>query len=98
MHAIINHLPIKPDTDWPAIAAKVDSFNASIDHQDFRGFCLIRAGDNEAILLALFATRSALDEVSREFAAPWFGENVKPHLAGPVSRSTGEVIAGALRS
>lgn len=98
MHAVLNHLPIKPDADWAALAAKVDAFNDSIGHKDFRGFSLIRAGDNEAIVLALFATRAALDEVSRDLAAPWFGEHVKPHLAGPVSRSTGEVIAGALRS
>ncbi len=98
MHAIVNHLPIKPDTDWTTLAAKVDAFNASIQHPDFRGLSMIRAGDNEAIILVLFATRPALDEVSRNVAGPWFAANVKAHLAGPASRSVGEVTAGALKS
>ncbi|MGA7971428.1 MAG: hypothetical protein WCA36_01355 [Pseudolabrys sp.] len=98
MHAVVNHLPIKPDADWATLAAKVDAFNATVAHTDFHGFSLIRAGDNEAIMLALFATRAALDEMSRDLAAPWFGEHVKPYLAGPVSRSTGEIVAGALRA
>ena len=98
MHAIVNRLPIKPDTDWNALTAKVDGFNAAIKHPDFRGLSLIRAGDNEAIVLVLFATRPALDEVSRDIAAPWFAENMRPHLAGAVSRSVGEIVAGALKS
>ena len=96
MHAVINHRPIKPDTDWAALAGKVGAFNAGIGHPDFRGLSLIRAGDNEAIVLVLFATRAALDEISRNVAGPWFAEHMRPHLAGPVSRSVGEVVAGAL--
>jgi hypothetical protein len=96
MHAVINHLPIKPDTDWAALATKIDAFNALVDHPDFRGISMIRAGDNEAILLVLFATRPALDDVSRNVAAPWFAENMKQHLAGAANRSVGEVVGGAL--
>jgi hypothetical protein len=96
MHAVINHLPIKPDTDWTALAAKIDAFNAIVDHSDFHGLSMIRAGDNEAILLVLFATRLALDDVSRNVAAPWFTENMKQHLAGAANRSVGEIIAGPL--
>jgi hypothetical protein len=36
MHAVVNHLPIKSDSDWSALTAKVDAFNAMIDHLDFR--------------------------------------------------------------
>jgi hypothetical protein len=57
---------------------------------------LIRAGNSEAIVLVLFATRQALEEISHDIAAPWFAENVRPHLSGPVSRSSGEIVAGAL--
>jgi hypothetical protein len=98
MHAVINHLPIKPDADWATLNGKVDAFNASIAHSDFRGLSLIRAGDNEAIILVLFSTRPALEKISSEVAAPWFAQNVRPYLSGPVSRSVGEVVAGALRS
>ena len=96
MHAVVNHLPIKPDTDWAALATKIDAFNALVDHPDFRGISMIRAGDNEAILLVLFATRPALDDVSRNVAAPWFAENMKQYLAGAANRSVGEIVAGPL--
>lgn len=98
MYAVINHLPIKPDADWAVMNGKIDALNASIVHSDFRGLSLVRAGDNEAILLVLFTTRPALEEISREIAAPWFAENMRPYLAGPVSRSVGKVVAGALHT
>ena len=98
MHAIINHLPINADTDWAALATKIDTFNTSIAHPDFRGISMIRAGDNEAIMLVLFTNRDALDQVSRDVAGPWFAANVKEHLAGPASRSVGEIVAGALKA
>jgi hypothetical protein len=96
MHAVVNHLPIKPGTDWAALAAKADAFNAIIDHPEFRGLSMIRAGDDEAILLVLFATRPALDDVSHNVAAPWFAENMKQYLAGPANRSVGEIVGGTL--
>jgi hypothetical protein len=96
MHAVVNHLPIKPETDWTALAGKVGALNASISHPDFRGLSLIRAGDDEAIVLVLFANRAALDQISRDVAGPWFAEHIRPNLSGPVSRSVGEVVAGAL--
>jgi hypothetical protein len=96
MHAVVNHLPIKSDTDWAALATKVDAFNALIDHPDFRGLSMIRSGANEAIILVLFSSRPSLDEVSSKVAAPWFAENMRPYLSGPVSRSVGEIVAGPL--
>ena len=96
MHAVVNHLPIKPDTDWDALAAKVDTFNALIDHPEFRGLSMIRVGNDAAILLILFANRAALDDVSRNVAAPWFAENMRPYLSAAVSRSVGEIVAGTL--
>jgi hypothetical protein len=98
MHAVVNHLPIKPDSDWSALTAKVDAFNAMVDHPDFRGLSMIRAGDDAAIFLVLFASRVALDDISHNVAAPWFAESVRPFLAGPVSRSVGEIVAGTLSS
>jgi hypothetical protein len=98
MHAVVNHLPLKEGTDWAAFARQFDDFNATIDHPGFRGLSIIRASDSEAILLVLFQTREALDEVTYNLAMPWFAENVRPYLDGPVSRSVGEIVAGALRS
>ena len=96
MHAIINHLPMKPGTDWQALGAQIDAFSASIRHAGYRGLSLIRAGDNEAIIVVLFSDRAALEEVSRDVAGPWFAANMKQHLAGPARRSVGEIIAGTL--
>ncbi|MBZ9775021.1 hypothetical protein [Mesorhizobium sp. CO1-1-8] len=98
MHAVVNHLQIRPDADWTALSAKVDAFNNFIGHPDFRGCNMIRASDQEAILVILFRTRDALDDVSRNDAGPWFAENVRPFLAGPVSRAAGEIVAGAMGS
>jgi hypothetical protein len=96
MHAVVNRLPIKPDIDWAALARKVDEFNALIDHSDFRGASLVRIGDDAALVLVLFAGRPALDKLSREVAAPWFADNIRPYVAGPGERLVGEIVAGAL--
>jgi hypothetical protein len=96
MHAVVNHLPIKPGTDWTGLARKFEEFRAMIKHPEFRGAALLRAGENEGIVIVVFETRQTLDELSQKLAAPWFAENVRPLLAGPVARSVGEVIAGAI--
>lgn len=96
MHAIVNHLPIRPDTDWRVLAGLADELNALVDHPDHRGASLIRVGEDAAILVVLFASRAALDRVSREVAGPWFAEHMRPHLAGAVDRHVGEVLAGPL--
>src|SRR5262249_49332033 len=96
MHAVVNHPPLKDGTDWVGLARKFDDFNATIAHPDFRGLSIIRATDTEAILLVLFETRAALADVTRNIAMPWFAENVRPYLAGPVSRHVGEIAGGAL--
>jgi hypothetical protein len=97
MHVVVNHLPMKEGTDWPVLARKFDEFHESVRKQSpaFRGAMLLRAEQNEAIVLVLFDSRAALDEVSRSLAVPWFAEHFRPHLAGPASRSVGEMIAGA---
>jgi hypothetical protein len=95
MYAVVNRLPITANADWTAICGKVDAFNALIDHPDFRGLSLIRAGENEAIVFVLFATKPALEVISRDVAAPWFAENMRPYLAGPANRTVGEIVAGA---
>ncbi len=96
MQAVINRLPIKPDADWGALAGKVDEFNALIDDPDFRGASLVRIGNGAAIVLVLFASGEALARLSREVAAPWFADNIRPYLSGAPERLVGEIVAGAL--
>lgn len=68
------------------------------ERPDFRGGGLERVGDMQAILLVLFNDRKSLDDISRNIAASWFAEHVRPHLAGPVNRQAGEIVAGHFRS
>jgi hypothetical protein len=96
MHAVVNHLPIKPGTDWTALACEVEKFRASAAaHAGFRDMKFIRCHDkDEAIVLVFFDSRPVLEDLSSRLAGPWFAEHVRPHLAGPAARSTGEVLAG----
>jgi len=100
MHAVINHLPLLKTTDWAALSRTIDTFEATLRTQypAFRGCTLIRAGDDTGTLVVTFDTREALDDISKNVAAPWFAEHVRPLLAGAVSRSVGEVIAGSALS
>lgn len=59
----------------------------------FLGGQVVRVSDTESIALTFFETREALDDVSSKIAGPWFAENVRPYLGGPVERSVGEVVA-----
>jgi hypothetical protein len=97
MHAVINHLPLQETTDWAALSRVFEGFEAMLraQHPSFRGCTLIRAGDDAGILIVTFDSREALDTISKNVAAPWFAEHVRPLLAGSVSRSVGEVIAGS---
>lgn len=96
MHAVVNHLPIRPDADWADISAKADSFfiRTRAAYPKLRSAILVRVGEGEAIFVGVYDDRATMDHVSSEVAAPWFAENVRPYLAGPAARSSGEVVAG----
>jgi len=98
MHVVINRLPIKPDADWAELGHRIEAFDviASAASPDYLGISLIRNSDEEATLFVQFANRAELDRVSRDVAAPWFAENIRPFLAGAVNRTVGEVVAGRL--
>ena len=97
MHAVINHLPLQATVDWSALAKLIAEFEAATkaEHPAMRGCTLIRADDDHGILVVTFDSREALDDISRNVAAPWFAEHVRPLLADAVSRSVGEVVAGS---
>lgn len=99
MHIVVNRFRLREDVDWPFLQSEVDRLHArvSLEREDFRGVSLVRVGDTEAIFVVLFETRAALDDISRNIAAPWFAQHVSPILAGPVDRQAGEVVAGSLK-
>jgi hypothetical protein len=97
MHAVVNHLPLQNGVDWMALARTFEIFEARLRREfpAFRGLTLVRAAEDTGILVVTFDTREALDAISKNVAAPWFAEHVRPLLASPVSRSVGEVVAGS---
>ena len=97
MHAVVNHLPIKDGAGWRELAAKFAAFELATrqGYPELASASLIRVSDSEAILYAVYRDRQSLDEISKSVAAPWFADNVRSYLAGPVSRSVGEIIAGS---
>lgn len=56
------------------------------------GLKIVQVTETDVVLLAFYASREALDEISSKIAGPWFAENVRSYLAGPVNRVVGEVI------
>lgn len=99
MHIVVNPLPLQEKVDWSALQAQVDQFHSwlSGERPEFRGVSLVRASDTQAILLVLFDDRESLDDISKNIAAPWFAEHVRPSLAGPVDRQVGEIVAGHMK-
>jgi hypothetical protein len=96
MHAVVNHLPIKPDADWAEMAAKFEAFAAGVrkDHPRLLTALLTKVSDAEAIFIGLYDDEETMKHVSSNVAAPWFADNIRPYLSGPVSRSAAAVIAG----
>ena len=78
--------------------AKIDQFEKAAlpEHPQLRSLNLLRVDNTEAILLVLFDSHEALDDFSRNIAAPWFAENIRQYLSGSVSRSVGEIVAGSI--
>lgn len=98
MHAVVNHLPIKPDADWAEIAAKFDAFARDVRarHAAMNTAVLTKVSDTEAIFIGIYDDPQTMQEVSSNVAAPWFAENIRPYLAGQANRSSGVVIAGSV--
>lgn len=97
MHAVVNHLPLQKDVDWAGLARTFGEFETRMreEHASFRGGSLIKAEDDKAILVITFDTLEALNDISKNVAAPWFAEHIRPLLASAVSRAMGEVISGS---
>jgi hypothetical protein len=97
MHAVVNHMPIKEGTNWAEIAERINGFAATITSQypKVHSTLVVKVSDSEAIFIALFDDKETMETFSSKVAGPWFAENIRPYLAGPVSRSVGEVVAGA---
>lgn len=96
MHVVVNRLPIKAGADWAEMAAKVDAFAASVrqHHPMMLTALLTRVSDTEAMFVIIFDDEETMRHFSSTVAAPWFADNMRSYLSGPVSRSVAQVIAG----
>jgi hypothetical protein len=94
MHALVNKLTLGKPID-SALLQKIEHGLGPLmsGKPGFVEMRLIEVSDTEAIIVAVYTTREALDELSRDVAAPWFAEHVRPYLGGPAQRSVGKVVA-----
>jgi hypothetical protein len=96
MHALVNKLTLAKPLD-AEVLRKLEDFLTQMrrEHPDFLDGRVIRVSDTSVIMVAFYATREALDEISSKVAAPWFAEHVRPYLGGPADRQVGEVVVRA---
>jgi len=93
MHAVVNKLSLGKPIDQSLLDNVEQGLGALLaDHPDFVRVQIVSVSDTEAILVALYKTLEALNDISKHIAAPWFAEHVRPYLAGPVDRAVGEVV------
>jgi len=93
MHAVVNTLTLGKPLDQDLVDKFENDLGAILsDHPDFIRVQIVRVSDSEAILVAMYKTLEGLNEISKNIAAPWFTDNVRPYLAGPVDRKVGEVM------
>ena len=98
MYVVVNHLPLNETVNWLDLESKINEFQARLSKQrpEFRGVSLVKINDTCAILLVLFDNLEALNDISKNIAAPWFAEHVRHYLDGPVDRQVGEIVAGRM--
>jgi hypothetical protein len=96
MHVVVNHIPIKPGADWGEMCRLFNGFGAELrpGHPEILAMQIVKASEEEAILLISFSDEATMTDFSRNVAGPWFAENIRPFLAGPADRKTGAVVAG----
>ena len=72
MHAVVNHLPIKPDADWAIIAERFEAFSKSTRaaYPAMNTAVLVRASDMEAIFVGIYDDPDTMQHVSSNVAAP----------------------------
>jgi len=94
MHAVVNHLHFTEPVD-PALfgQAERDLAPAMRAIAGFRGFHVIQAAVDHAILVIICDTAEAVDRLATEVGSPWMRANVLPLLARPPDRHVGPVVA-----
>ena len=95
MHCVVNHVPLAPGADWDELIRLFGVFSSEIlpDYPEAIGTQVIRASDEEMILVITFSDAESMASFSSNVAAPWFAENIRVFMGGPADRKTGELVA-----
>jgi len=94
MFAVVNKLTFGKPVDEALVTKLEQELGPRMcQSPDFIDVKLVSVSDGEAIIIVLFRTQEALEDLSKNIAAPWFSENVMSYLSGPVQRSVGEVVS-----
>jgi hypothetical protein len=95
MHAVVNRLRLKsPIPDEVLAAAQRELPPRAAQIAGLKAFHLLRAGEDELIVLILGDSVEALERLRGEVGDAWMRENVVPHLAGPTERIVAEGVVG----
>jgi hypothetical protein len=94
--AVVNHLlfkePVNPELFSNAERDLTPQMKAI---EGFRGFYVVQAADDHAILIIVGETPEVLNRVATEVGSPWMSANVVPLLAAPPERHIGPVVASS---
>lgn len=92
MQAVINSLTFKgPIQDELIQKVEQDFKPRAQELAGLHSFYLVRTAPNQACLVLVYDSLSALEEGTRTLGSPWFEANVAPYLAAAPQRSVGEV-------
>jgi len=93
MHAVVNKLSLGKPIDQLLLDKMVQDMGSLLgDSPEFVSVQIVSVSEVEAIIVAMYKTLESLNDISKNIARPWFAENVRPYLSGPVERSIGEVV------
>lgn len=92
-HAVINRLKLSKPFDADLLASISSELRPALaDRDGFVGLHIVQVAELEVVLVVLFSSKQALDEISSAVAGPWFAKNVRPYLDGPVNREVGAIL------
>lgn len=95
MHAVINRLKLATPVDPAVFARAQEELLPQVAEVDgIRAFHLLRASDDELVVLILGDTAQALDDLRDRAGNAWMREHIVPHLAGGTDRVVAEGLVG----
>jgi hypothetical protein len=93
MHAVVNRLRLARPIDSSVFEnAQRDLPPRAAEIEGLRAFHVLRAGDDELVVLIMGDTPEALEQMRAEVGNDWMRENVVAHLAGGTERVVAEAV------